>query len=106
MHSFQLDFPVVIIDDDYHSEQMRGTLIRLLAEELESQGMKVIGGFSMEDAGQAILTYSEVSAVLLSIEGSEENPNQYDKLRPLIEHMHRRNDSLPVFLCGERESIS
>ena len=106
MHSFQLDFPVVIIDDDYQSEQMRGILIRLLAEEIESQGMKVIGGFSLDDASQAILTYSEVSAVLLSIEGSEEGADLHKKLRPLIAHMHRRNDDLPVFLCGERESIS
>ena len=106
MSNYELDFPVVIIDNDYKSEQMCGILIRQLSEEMQSQGMKVIGGFSIEDASQAILTYSEVSAVLISIEGTEESRQLFDQLRALIKHIHQRNDDLPVFLCGERNSIS
>jgi arginine decarboxylase len=105
MLKHDLNFPIAIIDNDYNSKKMCGILIRQLAEEIENQGVKVIGGFSIEDAGQTVLTYSEVSAVLISLEGSEEGPHQFEKLRSLIAHMHRRNDQLPIFLFGERHSI-
>ncbi|WP_395375813.1 Orn/Lys/Arg decarboxylase N-terminal domain-containing protein [Marinicella sp. W31] len=102
----ELYYPIVIIDDDFNSEQMRGILIRQLAEEVKRQGIDVIGGFTFEDAAQAVLTYSEVSGVIVSIEGAEESEDQFDRLNELIKHMHRRNDSLPIFLCGERNSVS
>ncbi len=106
MKNYELYFPVVFIDDDFQSENMNGILIRQLADAIREQGLEVMGGFSMADASQAVLTYSEVSAVVVSIEGSEEGSDQYERLRTLVAHMHRRHDELPVFLCGERESIS
>ncbi|AZQ84412.1 lysine decarboxylase [Colwellia sp. Arc7-635] len=105
MLKHDLNFPIAIIDNDYNSLQMSGILIRQLAQEIETQGVKVIGGFSVEDAEQTVLTYSEVSAVLISLEGSEEGPEQFEKLHRLIKHIHRRNNELPVFLLGERQSI-
>ena len=80
MLKHDLNFPIAIIDNDYNSLQMNGILIRQLAQEIETQGVKVIGGFSIEDAEQTVLTYSEVSAVLISLEGSEEGPEQFEKL--------------------------
>jgi arginine decarboxylase len=39
----KLKFPIVVIDEDFRSENISGSGIRDLAEAIESEGMEVLG---------------------------------------------------------------
>ena len=45
-----LDYPVVIIDSEYESPRLRGTIIRALAEELENSNQRVMANLTLDDA--------------------------------------------------------
>ena len=45
----RFSFPIVIIDEDYRSENTSGTGIRALASALEEEGMDVVGFTSYGD---------------------------------------------------------
>ena len=80
-------FPIVIIDEDYRSENSSGLGIRALAKAMEDEGMEVLGVTSYGDLSQFAQQQSRASAFVLSIddeefgEGTEEEINE--ALKPL-----------------------
>ena len=80
-------FPIVIIDEDYRSENSSGLGIRALAKAMEDEGMEVLGVTSYGDLSQFAQQQSRASAFVLSIddeefgEGTEEEINE--ALNPL-----------------------
>ena len=64
-------FPVVIIDEDFRSENTSGFGIRALAEALEKEGMEVLGVTSFGDLTQFAQQQSRASAFILSIDDEE-----------------------------------
>ncbi|TCV94542.1 arginine decarboxylase [Luteibacter rhizovicinus] len=105
MYFNALDYPIVIIDDDYESPRINGILIRALADELATHGQRVLSGLTMGDAQAAARTYIAASAVLISIDGGEEGPDQFDDLLRFLDDQSARRGDLPVFLYGERRTI-
>ena len=101
-------FPIVIIDEDFRSENASGLGIRALADALEKEGMEVLGVTSYGDLTSFAQQQSRASAFLLSIDdeefggGSEEETEVALKsLRAFVEEIRFKNADIPIYLYGE-----
>ena len=105
MYYKSLDYPIVIIDADYESPRIAGILIRALAEELRKSDQRVLSGLNLDDARAGARTYVAASAVLISIDGTEDDDDQFQRLLAFLREQSQRRADLPVFLYGERRTI-
>ncbi len=104
-------FPVVIIDEDFRSENISGSGIRSLAEAIEGEGMEVLGLTSYGDLTSFAQQASRASCFILSIDDDEfgivddeesgELAHAIIALRAFVNAVRRRNADLPIFLYGE-----
>ncbi|MBL0089095.1 MAG: arginine/lysine/ornithine decarboxylase [Ideonella sp.] len=99
-------FPIVIIDEDYRSENTSGLGIRALAEAIEKEGFEVLGATSYGDLSQFAQQQSRASAFILSIDDEEFTPGpELDpavlNLRKFIEEIRFKNADIPIYLYGE-----
>src|SRR3954462_7800264 len=99
-------FPIVIIDEDFRSENTSGLGIRALAKAIEDEGMEILGVTSYGDLSQFAQQQSRASAFILSIDDEEFTPGpELDpavvNLRAFIEEIRRRNAEIPIYLYGE-----
>jgi len=101
-------FPIVIIDEDFRSENTSGLGIRALADAMEKEGMEVLGVTSYGDLSQFAQQQSRASAFILSIddeefgEGSfEETDHALKSLRAFVEEIRHKNADIPIYLYGE-----
>src|SRR5690349_18859594 len=99
-------FPIVIIDEDYRSENTSGLGIRALAQGIEAEGMEVLGVTSYGDLTQFAQQQSRASAFILSIDDEEFTPGpDLDpavlNLRNFIVEVRFRNPDIPIYLYGE-----
>lgn len=99
-------FPVVIIDEDFRSENASGTGVRALAEAIESAGMETLGVTSFNDTAMIAQQQNRASCFILSIDddefGNEElKDSAIAKLRLFVEEIRNRNSDIPIFLYGE-----
>ncbi len=99
-------FPIVIIDEDYRSENTSGLGIRALAEAIQKEGMEVLGVTSYGDLSQFAQQQSRASAFILSIDdeeftaGPEMDPVVLN-LRKFIQEIRNRNPDIPIYVYGE-----
>src|SRR5437868_3805573 len=101
-------FPIVIIDEDFRSENTSGLGIRALAAAMEKEGMEVLGVTSYGDLSQFAQQQSRASAFVLSIDDEEfgaGSPEETDfalaSLRTFIEEIRYKNADIPIYLYGE-----
>ncbi|CAN7455879.1 arginine/lysine/ornithine decarboxylase [Cupriavidus necator] len=102
-------FPVIIIDEDFRSENISGSGIRALAEAIEKEGMEVMGLTSYGDLTSFAQQSSRASSFIVSIDDDEFTRDGEDqleaaaieKLRAFVAEVRRRNSDLPIFLYGE-----
>ncbi|WP_439670955.1 Arginine/lysine/ornithine decarboxylase [Cupriavidus necator] len=102
-------FPVIIIDEDFRSENISGSGIRALAEAIEKEGMEVMGLTSYGDLTSFAQQSSRASTFIVSIDDDEftrdgdDQPEAaaIEKLRAFVTEVRRRNSDLPIFLYGE-----
>ena len=104
MHRFR--FPIVIIDEDYRSENTSGLGIRGVAAAIEKEGFEVVGTTSYGDLAQFAQQQSRASAFILSIDDEEFTPGpELDpavlNLRRFIQEIRRRNADIPIYVYGE-----
>ncbi|MFI4924515.1 MAG: Orn/Lys/Arg decarboxylase N-terminal domain-containing protein, partial [Vicinamibacteria bacterium] len=104
-------FPVVIIDEDYRSENASGLGIRALARAIEAEGVEVLGVTSYGDLSQFAQQQSRASAFILSIDDEEFTPGpELDpavvNLRNFIREIRFRNADIPIYLYGETRTSS
>jgi len=102
-------FPIVIIDEDFRSENTSGLGIRALAEAIESEGFEVLGVTSYGDLSQFAQQQSRASAFVLSIDDEEFTPGpDLDpavlNLRTFIEEVRRKNADVPIYVYGETKT--
>jgi arginine decarboxylase len=102
-------FPVIIIDEDYRSENASGLGIRALAKAIADEGVEVIGVTSYGDLSQFAQQQSRASAFILSIDDEEFTPGpELDpavlNLRQFIEEIRFRNADIPIYLYGETKT--
>ena len=101
-------FPIVIIDEDFRSENSSGLGIRALAQAIEKEGMEVLGVTSYGDLSSFAQQQSRVSAFIVSIDDEEfataeegVEPQALRSLRAFIEEIRFRNAEIPIYLYGE-----
>src|SRR4051812_11940978 len=101
-------FPIVIIDEDFRSENTSGLGIRALADAMEKEGMEVLGVTSYGDLSQFAQQQSRASAFILSIDdeefgggSSEETDFALKSLRAFVEEIRYKNADIPIYLYGE-----
>jgi len=99
-------FPVVIIDEDYRSENTSGLGIRALAKAIEDEGVEILGVTSYGDLSSFAQQQSRASAFILSIDDEEFTPGpELDpavlNLRQFIREIRFRNADIPIYLYGE-----
>lgn len=102
-------FPVIIIDEDFRSENVSGSGIRALAEAIEHEGMEVVGLTSYGDLTSFAQQSSRASTFIVSIDDDEfinpdsdkPEPEAVENLRAFVAEVRRRNADIPIFLYGE-----
>ncbi|MFB0934611.1 MAG: arginine/lysine/ornithine decarboxylase [Propionivibrio sp.] len=97
-------FPVIIIDEDFRSENASGLGIRALAAAIEKEGLDVIGVTSYGDLTSFAQQQSRASAFILSIDDEElalEPDETLAELRAFVAEIRHRNREIPIFLHGE-----
>jgi arginine/lysine/ornithine decarboxylase len=99
-------FPIVIIDEDFRSENASGLGIRATAQAIEKEGFEVLGVTSYGDLSQFAQQQSRASAFILSIDDEEFTPGpELDpavvNLRNFIHEIRFRNADIPIYLYGE-----
>ena len=99
-------FPIIIVDEDFRSENASGTGIRGLAKAIEDEGVEVFGVTSFGDVSSFAQQQSRASAFILSIDDEQcSSPDlakeAIDQLRAFVEEIRFRNADLPIFLYGE-----
>ncbi|MCK9200388.1 MAG: arginine/lysine/ornithine decarboxylase [Gallionella sp.] len=101
-------FPIVIIDEDFRSENASGLGIRALAGAIEKEGMEVLGVTSYGDLTSFAQQQSRASAFLLSIDdeefgagSKEETEVALKSLRAFVEEIRFKNADIPIYLYGE-----
>ncbi|MES3036680.1 MAG: arginine/lysine/ornithine decarboxylase [Bdellovibrionota bacterium] len=101
-------FPIIIIDEDFRTENASGTGIRALAEAIEKEGVEVIGATSYGDLTSFAQLQSRASAFILSIDDEEfgdgsleESDNALKVLRAFIEEIRFKNAEIPIYIYGE-----
>lgn len=102
-------FPIVIIDEDYRSENTSGLGIRALAQAMESEGFEVLGVTSYGDLSQFAQQQSRASAFILSIDdeevtGAPEEDPAVRSLRQFIQEVRRKNLEVPIYVYGETKT--
>ncbi|CAH0447347.1 arginine/lysine/ornithine decarboxylase [Ralstonia syzygii] len=102
-------FPVIIIDEDFRSENISGSGIRALAQAIEEEGMEVTGLTSYGDLTSFAQQSSRASTFIVSIDDDEfinpdndkPEPEAVENLRAFVAEVRRRNADIPIFLYGE-----
>ncbi len=98
-------FPIIIIDEDFRSENASGLGVRALAEAIEKEGMEVLCVTNYGDLTSFAQQQSRASAFILSIDDEEFSADEADKtiaeLRAFVNEIRCRNEDIPIFLYGE-----
>src|SRR5258706_10100168 len=99
-------FPIVIIDEDFRSENTSGLGIRALADAIQKEGFEVVGATSYGDLSQFAQQQSRAGAFILSIDDNEFTPGpEIDpavlNLRKFIKEIRFKNAEIPIYLYGE-----
>jgi len=104
-------FPIVVIDEDFRSENVSGSGIRNLAEAIGANGIEVIGYTSYVDLTSFAQQASRASSFILSIDDEEINQaseaeadKAIDEIRAFIHAVRRSNPDIPIFLYGETKT--
>ncbi|MCG9088781.1 lysine decarboxylase, partial [Laribacter hongkongensis] len=93
-------FPIVIIDEDFRSENTSGSGIRELASAIEGHGMEVIGYTSYGDLTAFAQQQSRAAGFILSIDDEEfhtadSTDAALGKLYGFVAEIRRRNPDIP-----------
>ncbi|MGA8147968.1 MAG: arginine/lysine/ornithine decarboxylase [Gallionellaceae bacterium] len=101
-------FPIIIIDEDFRTENASGLGIRSLAAAIQEEGMEVLGVTSYGDLTSFAQQQSRASAFLLSIDdeefgggSKEETEAALKNLRAFVAEIRFRNSDIPIYLYGE-----
>jgi len=108
MAMLRFRFPIVIIDEDFRSENTSGLGIRALAQAIEKEGFEVLGVTNYGDLAQFAQQQSRASAFILSIDDEEfgagsksEVDTALKSLRAFVSEIRFKNADIPIYLYGE-----
>jgi len=96
-------FPIIIIDEDFRSENASGLGIRALADAIKEEGIDVLGVTSYGDLTSFAQQQSRASAFILSVDDEElanEAEETIAELRAFVTEIRYKNAEIPIFLHG------
>lgn len=104
-------FPVVIIDEDFHSENASGLGVRALAQAIEKEGMETLPITSFNDTAMIAQQQNRASCFVFSIDDDEFfdeelKDKSIERLRLFVQEIRYRNEEIPIFLYGETRTSS
>ncbi len=101
-------FPLIIIDEDFRSENTSGSGIRELAAAIEAEGMDVVGYTSYGDLTSFAQQQSRAAGFILSIDDEEfgagsveDSQSVLENLKGFVDKIRHRNPDIPIYLYGE-----
>jgi arginine decarboxylase len=101
-------FPVIIIDEDFRSENSSGSGVRALADAIVAEGVEVKAMTSYGDLSAIAQQQSFACAFVLSIDDEEfESAGRTDEaqavfnLRRFITQIRKKNAEIPIYIYGE-----
>ncbi|WP_394167084.1 Orn/Lys/Arg family decarboxylase [Neptunomonas phycophila] len=99
-------FPIVIIDEDFRTENTSGSGIRQLADAISKEGVEVEGYTSYGDLTSFAQQQSRAAGFILSIddhdfETDDQGIRSLEELRAFVGEIRRRNQEIPIYLYGE-----
>src|ERR1017187_10457081 len=100
----KFNFPIIIIDEDYRSENASGHGIRALANAIEKEGVEVVGMTSYGDLTSFAQQQSRASAFVLSIDDEEFGEGSKEEivfalksLRAFVKEIRFKNSDIPIY---------
>lgn len=100
----RFNFPIIIIDEDFRSENASGLGIRALAKSITDKGQEVIGVTSYGDLSSFAQQQSRASGFIMSIDDEELKDRESETISALnkfVSEVRYRNSDIPIFLYGE-----
>ncbi len=108
MQGLKFHFPIIIIDEDFRSENASGLGIRALAQALQDEGVEVLGVTSYGDLTSFVQQQSRAGGFILSVDDEEltatddgQQPEALRQLEAFVDEIRFRNSDIPLFLYGE-----
>lgn len=100
------EFPILIIDDELHSDTAEGRASREIVRELKSDDFPVIEALTARDGIHAFISHPHTSCVIIDWELSPEATDGMLTAADLITIIRERNPKVPIFLNTEKLAIS
>ncbi|WP_332448628.1 Orn/Lys/Arg decarboxylase N-terminal domain-containing protein [Methanoculleus sp.] len=100
------EFPVLIIDDELHSETAEGRASREIVKELIDDDFPVIEALTARDGVHAFLSHPHTSCVVIDWELTPEAVDGMLTAQEIITLIRERNPKIPIFLNTEKLAIS
>jgi hypothetical protein len=96
-------FPIAIIDENYSGTGGASRGMRQLAAEIEKSGFRTVAGLSCEDGIRLATVFNNESCWLVSVDGSESSPTEWQVLEEMLATKRASNALNRLFT---REPIS
>jgi arginine decarboxylase len=100
------EFPVLIIDDELHSETAEGRASREIVAALKKEDFPVIEALTARDGIHAFLSHPHVSCIIIDWDLTPEQVDGTLTAADLITLIRERNRKIPIFLNTEKLAIS
>ncbi|WP_292521548.1 Orn/Lys/Arg decarboxylase N-terminal domain-containing protein [Methanoculleus sp.] len=100
------EFPVLIIDDELHSDTAEGRASREIVKELKSDNFSVIEALTARDGVHAFLSHPHASCIIIDWELTPEAADGTLTAADVITLIRERNPKVPIFLNTEKLAIS
>lgn len=100
------EFPVIIIDDELHSDTAEGRASREIVKELKADDFSVIEALTARDGVHAFLAHPHASCIIIDWELTPEAADGMRTAADVITLIRERNPKIPIFLNTEKLAIS
>ncbi|MFW5637637.1 MAG: Orn/Lys/Arg decarboxylase N-terminal domain-containing protein [Methanoculleus sp.] len=100
------EFPVLIIDDELHSDTAEGRASREIVKELKNDDFTVIEALTARDGIHAFLSHPHASCIIIDWELTPEAADGMLTAADVITLIRERNPKIPIFLNTEKLAIS
>ncbi|HOI14344.1 MAG TPA: Orn/Lys/Arg decarboxylase N-terminal domain-containing protein, partial [Methanoculleus sp.] len=100
------EFPVLVIDDELHSDTAEGRASREIVKELKREDFPVIEALTARDGIHAFLSHPHASCIVIDWELTPEAADGMLTAADVITLIRERNPKVPIFLNTEKLAIS
>jgi arginine decarboxylase len=100
------EFPIIIIDDELHSETAEGRASREIVEQLRKENFPVIETLTARDGIHAFVSHPHASCIIIDWDLAPAPSDGILTAADLITLIRERNRKIPIFLYTEKLAIS